>query len=92
MCSQEKKPEQPTAFEPWPLTHDIVLDTLALFGARLLNVIVYDGAEKQRCFRAKLIVQQQGSRYEMDVRPSGAVCLAIKGTVPIFVREKSLRA
>ncbi len=75
-----------------PLTHDVVLDTLSVFGAKLLRVVLYDRMQDANYFLAKLLVQQNDSFYEIGVRPSDAICLGIKGMVPVFVHERLLRA
>ncbi len=77
---------------PRPLTHDLILNTIATLGARLLAVEIHsfmDGV-----FIADLILRRQESEdatIRIDCRPSDAIALAIRLAVPITVQENVLQ-
>ena len=72
-----------------PLTHDLVLTVLRAFGARVERVILDD--LKDDTYFARLVLSaenelQQKTRFELDVRPSDGIALAVRQGAPICVR------
>ncbi len=73
---------------PRPLTHDLLQSTIDCLGARVDSVIVCD--LKNDTFYAKIILNVDGGRVEIDSRPSDALALAVRVKVPIYVDESVL--
>ncbi len=70
---------------PRPLTHDLLKTFIAEMGASILHVIVSD--LRNDTFYANIVVERNGSRTEIDSRPSDAIALAVRAKVPIYVDE-----
>src|SRR5215211_1089449 len=73
------------AATPRPMTHDLVTDILGELGARVIQVAVTE--LRENTFYAQVTVQQDGSEYEVDSRPSDAIALAVRAEAPIFVAD-----
>ena len=79
---------------PRPLTHDLLLDVAQKFDSKLSRILI-DKLENST-FYAKLIFSknsengQDGSKIEVDARPSDGVALALRADAPIFCREEIL--
>lgn len=74
-----------------PLTHDLVLNVLDGLGGRLVGVVVDE--LRRDTFHGKLLVRgNHGEVERVDTRPSDAIILAMKRSVPIYVEEEVLRA
>jgi len=73
---------------PRPLTHDLFLQLLELWGAKLESIIICDF--KDEIFYAKLVVGIDGGLKEIDCRPSDAVALAVRVGAPILVDREIL--
>ena len=73
---------------PRPLTHDLLRSVIDTLGATINSVIVSD--LKSDTFYAKLILDVDGGRVEIDSRPSDALALAVRAEVPVFVDETVL--
>ncbi len=71
---------------PRPLTHDLILDILNAFGAKLTAVIVT--GLKEDTFYALLHVDKGDSEtYVIDSRPSDAIALALRARSDIILSE-----
>jgi bifunctional DNase/RNase len=68
-----------------PLTHDLLHQTLSRLGGRVSHVLVSDLQEDT--FYARIVVDRNGERIELDSRPSDAIALAVRTQSPIFVSE-----
>lgn len=68
-----------------PLTHDLLEQTLTKLGGRISHVVVNDLHDDT--FYARIIVDREGDRVELDSRPSDAIALAVRTRSPIFVSE-----
>lgn len=67
-----------------PLTHTLILDTIAAMGGELSRIVITDVEDKT--FLASLYVKTADrGEVEIDARPSDALILAIQATKPIFV-------
>lgn len=68
-----------------PLTHDLLQQAIDKLGARVSHVLVND--LKDDTFYARVVMDRNGERIELDSRPSDAICLAVRTESPIFVSE-----
>ncbi|MEO7117535.1 MAG: bifunctional nuclease family protein [Candidatus Limnocylindrales bacterium] len=71
-----------------PLTHDLFARTLEELGVTVQRVIVSDLADET--YRARLILEFEGEIKEIDARPSDAIALAVRASVPIFATDAVL--
>jgi len=71
-----------------PLTHDLIKSLLEHLGAKVKQVVVTDLADD--VFYARIVVEVNGRREEIDARPSDAIALAVRTSSPIFVAESVL--
>ena len=72
-----------------PLTHDLLLSVVDTLGGRLTSVCIVD--VRGTTFYATLqLLLSDGSRADVDCRPSDAIALAVRCGVPIYVRERVL--
>ncbi len=69
-----------------PLTHDLLRSVIEEMGATVSHIVVND--LRNDTFFARIIMDSDGRRIEIDSRPSDAIALAIRVSVPIFVAEK----
>ena len=70
---------------PRPLTHDLLRAIIDALGASIDSVIVSE--LKNDTFYAKLILNVDGAKMEIDSRPSDALALAVRAEVPIYAEE-----
>jgi bifunctional DNase/RNase len=70
---------------PRPLTHDLLNSVIDTLGAVVDSIIVND--LKNDTFYAKVILDLEGKQVEVDSRPSDALALAVRTSVPIFADE-----
>ncbi|MFC2030317.1 bifunctional nuclease family protein [Chloroflexota bacterium] len=68
-----------------PLTHDLLERSVTELGAKVSHVLVNDLHDDT--FFARIVVDQDGERIELDSRPSDAIALAVRVQSPIFVSE-----
>ncbi len=68
-----------------PLTHDLLQQTLAKLNARVSHILVNDLHDDT--FYARIVLDREGERIELDSRPSDAMALAVRVQAPIFVSE-----
>ena len=68
---------------PRPMTHDLLVNVIEQLGGSLRQVLIND--IEGGTFYARLIVQQDGREHSIDCRPSDAVALAVRTSVPILV-------
>ena len=70
-----------------PLTHDLLSTTIDSLGGRLSSICIDD--VRGTTFYATLqLVRDDGSRTEIDCRPSDAIALAVRKGAPIYAREQ----
>jgi len=70
---------------PRPLTHDLLHSILNALGATVDSIIVSD--LQKDTFYAKIILNVNGEKIEIDSRPSDALALAVRVGVPIYAEE-----
>ncbi|MFC2027202.1 bifunctional nuclease family protein [Chloroflexota bacterium] len=73
---------------PRPLTHDLLETSITSLGATVDSIIVTD--LQNDTFYAKLILDVNGERLELDSRPSDAMAVAIRAEAPIYADESVL--
>ena len=73
---------------PRPLTHDLLRIFLDVLGATVEYVLISEMSEDT--FFAKIFLNNNKEKLEVDSRPSDAIALAIRTGVSIFVDEKVL--
>jgi len=71
-----------------PLTHDLLATILGDLAVTVRHIVVSDLADET--FRARLVLVQGGSDFEIDARPSDAIALAVRVGAPIFATEAVL--
>ncbi len=71
---------------PRPLTHDLFKSVLISLDCKLLRIEICDLIDET--FYAKLILEKDGKKIEIDSRPSDAIALALRLDAPIYVAEK----
>lgn len=73
---------------PRPLTHDLLSSIIDSLGATIDSIIVND--LKSDTFYAKIILNVDGGKLEIDSRPSDALALAVRAEVAIYADEAVL--
>ena len=75
---------------PRPLTHDLLVNTVAALGAELDSVVISE--LRDHTYYAKLRMRQDGELVEIDSRPSDAIAVAVtcEPQLPIYVAEDVL--
>ena len=73
---------------PRPMTHDLMANILKEFDMKVIRVVVTDLQEDT--FYAKITIESDGVRKEIDARPSDSIALALRTGVPIFVAKSVL--
>ena len=68
-----------------PLTHDLLDSVISTLGASVNFILVNE--LRNDTFHAKIILAIDSSKLEIDSRPSDAIALAVRATVPIYVDE-----
>jgi uncharacterized protein len=68
-----------------PLTHDLLRQSIEKLGAHVSHVVVNDLQDDT--FYARVVMDRNGERIELDSRPSDAIALAVRVQAPIFVSE-----
>ncbi len=71
-----------------PMTHDLIFNLARHFNLNLLEVVINDLSEG--IFYAKLIIEANGEKHEIDSRPSDAVAIGVRFKVPIYTYENVL--
>jgi len=68
-----------------PLTHDLLQQSIGKLGAKVSHILVNDLQDDT--FYARVVMDRDGERIELDSRPSDAIALAVRVGAPIFVSE-----
>jgi len=68
-----------------PLTHDLLNNVITKMNGEISHITVTD--LHNDTFYARVTVNLNGQRLEIDSRPSDAIALAVRANVPIFVEE-----
>jgi uncharacterized protein len=73
---------------PRPLTHDLMKNLLEEVGMHVDRILITE--LREGIFYAVIQLSQNGSRFEVSSRPSDAIALAVRATVPIYASEEVL--
>jgi uncharacterized protein len=68
-----------------PLTHDLLKSTISQLGSEVVHIIINE--LRNDVFYARIVLEFNGRRIEIDSRPSDAIALAVRVHVPIFVED-----
>jgi uncharacterized protein len=71
-----------------PMTHDLMRDLLASLTVSVDRIVVTQ--LRERTFYAEIQMTQDGESIVVSSRPSDAIALAVRATVPIFADEEVL--
>lgn len=70
---------------PRPLTSDLLSETMEHFGIEILSAKITNA--KDDLYYAEIIVKQGNRILSLDSRPSDAVAIALKNSVPVYVKK-----
>jgi len=68
---------------PRPLTHDLLKSSIETLGGTIEKIVITD--IRENTFYAALHVSKNGDELVIDARPSDAIALALRCTVPILM-------
>ena len=68
-----------------PLTHDLLKSVIRELGGNVVHILVND--LRNDVYYARVVVEVNGKKMEVDSRPSDAIALAVRAKAPIFVAE-----
>ena len=68
-----------------PLTHDLMLNTIAEMGGEVVMVVVTDVQE--HTYFANIHIAVDGVEKVISARPSDAIALAVRAEIPVFVES-----
>ncbi len=68
-----------------PLTHDLLKSMITLLGAEVQRVMIND--LNNDTFYARIVLDVDGDDIEVDARPSDAIALAVRCSVPVVVAD-----
>ena len=71
---------------PRPMTHDLFISLLDCLDAKIQWVLI-DNLD-DGIYYARLIIQTDGLKRELDARPSDCIALALRANAEVFVRKK----
>ena len=71
-----------------PMTHDLLKNVLEDLSVQVQRIVITE--LKDGTFYAVIQMQQDGRSYEVSSRPSDAIALAVRVSVPIFAHEDVL--
>lgn len=73
-----------------PMTHELLVNTVEVLGAKITSVDVVD--LRHHTFFARIVLQREGSEepIHVDARPSDAIALAMRAGAPLRVAESVL--
>ena len=74
---------------PRPLTHDLMVNLLALLTVAVDKVVIND--LKENSYYALIHIRANGKTLLLDARPSDSLALAVRTHCPIFIDEKVLK-
>ncbi len=71
---------------PRPLTHDLLKTVIETLGGQVEQVII-SGLEKNTYY-AKIVLDVDGDRVEIDSRPSDAIALSVRVSAPVYIEDE----
>lgn len=70
---------------PRPLTHDLVLTILSVFGSKIEKILIYDMIND--VFYSEIHLKKGEMNLVIDARTSDAIALAVRSDCPIYIKE-----
>ncbi|MBZ0277663.1 MAG: bifunctional nuclease family protein, partial [Anaerolineae bacterium] len=70
---------------PRPLTHDLLKAVISELGGKVIHILI--NAMREDTYYARIVVEVNGKQIEIDARPSDAIALAVRCSVPIFAAD-----
>jgi bifunctional DNase/RNase len=74
---------------PRPMTHDLLCNVIEAMRARVERVVITDF--KDNTFFALIHLERDGEKLTIDARPSDAMALALRVSVPILVEDSVIK-
>jgi len=71
---------------PRPITHDLVISLVDSCGAKIDSVLITE--LKNNTYFAVVRLRKKLKFWDVDARPSDAIAMAVRRTIPIFVDEE----
>lgn len=71
---------------PRPITHDLTLSILDSCGVTMDSVLITE--LKNNTYYAVIRLKKKLKYWDIDARPSDAIAMAVRNTIPIFVDEE----
>jgi len=71
---------------PRPITHDLTLSILESCGVMMDSVLITE--LKNNTYYAVIRLKKKLKYWDVDARPSDAIAMAVRSTIPIFVDEE----
>jgi bifunctional DNase/RNase len=71
---------------PRPITHDLTLNILESCGVVMDSVLITE--LKNNTYYAVIRLKKKLKYWDIDARPSDAIAMAVRNTIPIFVDEE----
>lgn len=71
---------------PRPLTHDLIITILSVFGAKMEKILIYDMIND--VFYSELHLKKGEMSMVVDARTSDAIALAVRSDCNIFIKEE----
>jgi bifunctional DNase/RNase len=73
---------------PRPMTHDLMRNILEELGVAVERIVITE--LREGTFYAVIQMSRNGTKFEISSRPSDAIALAVRTSVPIFANEDVL--
>lgn len=70
---------------PRPLTHDLILTMLSVFGAKIEKVLIYEMIND--VFYSEIHLKKGDMSMVVDARTSDAIALAVRAECPVLIKE-----
>lgn len=68
-----------------PLTHDLLKNLMDEVNATVVHILIND--MRRDIYFARIVIEIDGDKREIDARPSDAIALAVRTKSPIFISE-----
>jgi bifunctional DNase/RNase len=71
---------------PRPITHDLAINLLESLGVKMESVLITE--LKNNTYYAVIRLRKKLKFWDVDARPSDAIAMAVRTTIPIYVNEE----
>lgn len=71
---------------PRPMTHDLIRNIIEGLNVRVVRIVITEIIDNT--YYALVYIEQNGTEVAIDSRPSDAIALALRVSVPIYVDER----